>query len=433
MKKSHRISLNLLDEELRSLINVSAKIFPMNQEDIDNNLNPNNYEYAKVGRAIYTWVDGSWKYIIADDAEIAWDDIQEKPTSFNPIKHNHSESEISDLDKYTKQETDNLLLGKSDKDHTHVDLHNHTNKSLLDSLTEALLDAWNGAVAHIGDMVRHITGEERTRWNSVIDKADKSYVDSELSGKSDLAHNHDGAYYKKSDVDVKLSGKSDKTHIHSDYETALSDHELRLFNIESGYSEGHFHTNINVLEKLTYTGVNPSIDLKSIEDNFLALSNKSDNGHKHVQADITDLDPTVRWDNIEDKPTEFKPTLHAHSESDIGDLDKYSKSEVDAKLAGKSDTTHNHDGRYATKTELTSGLSGKSDLGHIHAITNITNLQSTLDGKASKVHNHSISEITDLPPIPTKLSQLEIDISTGGVTIGATKPTDGSMWYEVVG
>lgn len=50
--------------------------------------------------------------------------------------------------------------------------HTHSNKSILDKITQALIDSWNSAVEHIGDGIRHITSAERTKWNAKAEKAD---------------------------------------------------------------------------------------------------------------------------------------------------------------------------------------------------------------------------------------------------------------------
>jgi len=223
MRKANRINLSLLDDELRGLINASAKIFPITQDMVDNNLNPDNYEYGRIERHIYRWNGSAWEYIIADDPEVLWGDIIDKPSTFPPATHTHSE------------------------------LHTHTNKSVLDTITQALIDAWN----------------------TVTGKADKNYVDTELDKKSEVTHNHDtvysqlghthdyspsnhnhddkysqlghthnyspsehnhdlvysklghdhdGAYYKKSEVDSKLTGKADKVHTH-DYSPSDHNHD----------------------------------------------------------------------------------------------------------------------------------------------------------------------------------------------------------------
>ena len=50
--------------------------------------------------------------------------------------------------------------------------HTHSNKPILDKITQALIDSWNSAVEHIGDGIRHITSAERTKWNAKAEKAD---------------------------------------------------------------------------------------------------------------------------------------------------------------------------------------------------------------------------------------------------------------------
>jgi len=51
--------------------------------------------------------------------------------------------------------------------------HTHNNLSLLQTITQALVDGWNSAVTHISDVVKHITSAERTLWNTVSNKVDK--------------------------------------------------------------------------------------------------------------------------------------------------------------------------------------------------------------------------------------------------------------------
>ena len=59
--------------------------------------------------------------------------------------------------------------------------HTHDNKTLLDSITEALKTAWNTAsewvstnganvLSHLSDSIKHITASERTAWNGKQDK-----------------------------------------------------------------------------------------------------------------------------------------------------------------------------------------------------------------------------------------------------------------------
>jgi parallel beta-helix repeat protein len=47
--------------------------------------------------------------------------------------------------------------------------HTHSNKSILDTITQTLINTWNSAVDHISDAVKHITSAERARWNNKQD------------------------------------------------------------------------------------------------------------------------------------------------------------------------------------------------------------------------------------------------------------------------
>ncbi|MCI8509006.1 MAG: hypothetical protein HFJ06_10655 [Lachnospiraceae bacterium] len=52
--------------------------------------------------------------------------------------------------------------------------HVHSNISVLDKVTQTLLDNWNAAYSHISNNIKHITSTERTLWNTISNKLDKS-------------------------------------------------------------------------------------------------------------------------------------------------------------------------------------------------------------------------------------------------------------------
>lgn len=93
--------------------------------------------------------------------------------------------------------------------------HTHDNKSILDAITQALIDAWNSAVNHISDAVKHITAAERTAWNSKQDalsgdvtshyhSADRAWAN--ITGKPATyvpsSHNHDTLYLNRTNTGV---------------------------------------------------------------------------------------------------------------------------------------------------------------------------------------------------------------------------------------
>jgi len=248
MRGPKRIGLSLLDEDLLTLINASAKIFPVTQEDIDNNLNPNGYEYAKVGRAIYIWEDNQWRYVIADDVDIKWEDVKNKPTKYTPSEHTHTIDEIAEGNVYTKDEIDAQLETKAPIDHNHdqfyADInHDHDDKyadkqieEVVGDINQRLFNIENGYTeghSHPNvDVLNNITQQQVDNWNTVVNKADKSYVDSALAGKADLTtlngHTSNTIVHvtqtdkdnwnnkaDKSYVDSVLDGKADKSYVDS--------------------------------------------------------------------------------------------------------------------------------------------------------------------------------------------------------------------------
>ena len=162
------------------------------------------------------------------------------------------------------------------------------------------------------------------------------------------------------------------------------------------------------------------------------LAKKADSSHTHSISNVTNLQSTLDGKvpasrTINSKPLSANITLSA---SDVGaassthnhDDRYYTETEIDSKLNGKSDKTHNHDSvyaakdhnhsgvyaveghnhdddyaakshnhddRYYTESEVDTKLSGKANSSHTHSIANITNLQTTLDGKSNTSHSHS--------------------------------------------
>ena len=73
------------------------------------------------------------------------------------------------------------IIGKpssspSDIDDSVSKKHTHNNLSLLETITQTLVNAWNSAVSHISDAMKHITSSERDLWNTVSNKVDSTEV-----------------------------------------------------------------------------------------------------------------------------------------------------------------------------------------------------------------------------------------------------------------
>lgn len=95
-----------------------------------------------------------------------------------------------------------------------------------------------------------------------------------------------------------------------------------------------------------------SITQKSMTD---ILSKKAEITHDHTISNITGLQ-----DSLDTKAAK----THTHVISDVADLQ--------STLDGKAPSVHTHDDRYYTETEIDTKLAKKSDSGHIHSAADIT-------------------------------------------------------------
>ena len=256
-----------------------------------------------------------------------------------------------------------------------------------------------------------------------------SEVDTKLSGKSDVGHNHDTSYYTKSEID----GKVDDINIDLSgvYTKSEVDDKVSTLNTSiSGKSDkGHSHTTDDITDfpesmpasdvyswakasvKPTYTasevGASPTghthddryYTESEIDTKVSALSTeidgKSDTGHKHTKSDITDFPTSLpasdvsAWAKATTKPAYTYSEVGAAAASHTHDDRYYTESEVDAKLSSKSDTSHTHDGRYYTEDEVD---------------TKVSALNTSIGTKANSSDVYTKSEVD------TKFAEYKVDL-----------------------
>lgn len=86
----------------------------------------------------------------ASKPSYGWSEISGKPSSFPPAAHTHTKSQISDMPtKVSAFENDAGYVTPADIDTSQN--HTHANKSVLDKITQVLIDHWNAAYSHTGN------------------------------------------------------------------------------------------------------------------------------------------------------------------------------------------------------------------------------------------------------------------------------------------
>lgn len=187
-----RIDFSLLDDNMKTLINAAAKIFPIQWVDIVNNINANNYEYVKPTdnsehkREIYFWNISVWELIGADDLNVEYSELKGIPLEFTPSAHAHEISEVNLLQASLDAKVDEVIGKQLSTEDFTTDL-----KTKLVSLTDnAAVDysAMNDNLnTHVNNGSVHVTTQEKTYISNVPSKADTSYVNTQLALKADTS------------------------------------------------------------------------------------------------------------------------------------------------------------------------------------------------------------------------------------------------------
>ena len=459
MRIAKRIGLSVLDDELKSLIETSSKIIPVEYVYVQNNTNVDFHEYVRIItnneylNNVYVWdlLSSTWKLIGADDKVINWSDLSNKPVSYPPSHHTHDYSistHLHDDRYYLESEIDVMLLGKSNTTHNHDAsyssiTHNH------DVLYSPLIHNHNALyslLSHNHDISYYTELEVDALLNQrslLTHHHDANY--SLISHNHNtlyslLTHDHDGRYYTESEVNTLLGQRSLLSHHHDanysnithnhdilysllthnhdsiyavkSVELTVSDLNTRMFNIENGYTEGHSHANLLILNGVT--------DVKITEWN-----NKANTVHLHDDRYYTEVETDTllnqrsllshHHDASYSLLTHNHNTLYsllAHHHDANYSLISHNHNTLYSLLTHHHDAnysltthhhnalysllTHDHDGRYYTESEVNTLLNQRSLLSHHHdaSYSLLTHNHNTLYSLLAHHHDANYSLIS---------------------------------------
>ena len=228
------------------------------------------------------------------------------------------------------------LLSKEDKiilDDVNSKKHTHDNKSLIDTITSALINNWNNAFTHISDTVKHITSVERTLWNTVSDKVDK------VSGKVLSTNDFTSAYKNKLDGiatnankieasstngNIKINGSETNVYTHP---AGTNPHGTTKADIGLGNVDNTSDLN-KPISTAIQTALNGKANTSHSHTEYVTKTELGDAGYGDMlksvydtnNSGVVDKAESVAWTGVAGKPSTFPPSSHTHTKSQISDF-----------------------------------------------------------------------------------------------------------------
>lgn len=192
--------------------------------------------------------------------------------------------------------------------------HTHSNKSILDTITQIIIDKWNSAVEHITDSIKHITKEERTLWNTVSNKVDK------VTGKGLSTNDFTSTYKSKLDNlsknDVGLGNLTNDSQVkRSEMGVASGVATLDSKGVNVQAPKAHTHDDRYYTETEANNKFVTKAELGDVGYGDMAKTVYDTNNNG-----IVDKAEAVEWSGVLNKPSTFTPSTHKHTKAQISDF-----------------------------------------------------------------------------------------------------------------
>ena len=239
----------------------------------------------------------------------------------------------------------------------------------------------------------------------------KAYVDTGLSGKSGSTHTHDGRYYTETEIDTKLSGINTNIDKITSGDTVVKKAETAdTATSATSATYATTATKAGTADKATTAskaGTASKLGTSTVGSatqpiylnagsattctKYAGGTKVTLNGSAKGGADASFFAPTTGGTAgyiLKSAGTASAPVWEA-----LETVDAYTKAEVDTKLSGKSDTSHNHDSKYDAKGASTAAL----ESAKTYTNTKVAGLATTavVDSKIS-THNASTTSHSDI-------------------------------------
>ena len=167
--------------------------------------------------------------------------------------------------------------------------HTHSNLSILETITQALINAWNSAVSHISDTIKHITSDERNLWNTVSNKVDKiegkglsteDYTTAEKNKLSGITNNATRVESSPINGNIKINGVETNVYTHPSNHNANIIIEDSTHRFVTDAEKNTWNNKQNSLENL------PTIYNVASDDTFIVKQSSDGEFKKVSKADF---------------------------------------------------------------------------------------------------------------------------------------------------
>lgn len=175
----------------------------------------------------------------ADSAgSVAWADVTGKPSSFTPSAHTHAWNSLTHSSTTENQAI--LTNGKANGwklytlnisgwNNAANNAHSHSNKSVLDGITSALISSWNTAYSFVDTITKSDTDKVINKWNEIVnflsgissDNKLNTLLNSKLSV-YELANNTNVGTIKNNGIYYSTTDASSSTLINSPFNTGFA-------------------------------------------------------------------------------------------------------------------------------------------------------------------------------------------------------------------
>ena len=342
-----------------------------------------------------------------ENVQLALDTIDQNWSTKADVGHGHSHSTITDdqperhrvindgvitpTDLWSAAKIDGELGGKADTGHG----HSHSELTNDEPEKHRIINDAGSATDEL--------------WS-----ADK--IETELAGKSDIGHNHNLAdlteksYLSLTDKPVIPSNHSQLTDDEVEKHRVINDSVITTTDL---WSSDKISTEVDARIQAVVDAAPAALDtLNEIATSLAndpdfagtittALAGKSDIGHSHNLADLTEKSylsltdtpaiPTVHSDLTDDEPQKHRQINDAASNSN----ELWSADKIDTELSGKADVGHAHDHSQLNDDEPEKHRVIDDATITTNKLWSSYKIDGELGGKADVAHNHNLADLDE--------------------------------------